>query len=219
MKTKLENLDVPEYLFGLQRLIKDPRTPTLDRPILATHLNHIITDAKDYRWEQVREWSEEVFSGVHENTFTWQAEAKIDALRNSIAHVHAGKRYTSAEAASAALITTRAPVAQQAAVPQLLLQPQYLNQPFQQQQGASSNKYKLRPPRSATNRTDRPCEAFNSIAGCAKVDGHTEAGVQYGHHCTWCRQNLSSLHLHSFPACNIKKNPNHYLRLQNKFQA
>ena len=93
-KTTLVSLDLAEYLFGLQQLTKDPRTPAGDKPALAKHLNDLVTDAKEYNWPQVREWSETVFSSILEEEFTWSAELRIDSLRNTIAHVRGGRRYS-----------------------------------------------------------------------------------------------------------------------------
>ena len=214
VKTALNNLDAPEYFFGIQRMLKDPRVPAKDKPAIALHLSHLITDAKEYEWQQVREWSERLFSAIHEEDLTWENERQISSMRDTIAHVHAGRRYATPEAANFALSSLPGPA------PQSLLHLP-LQQPTTQyasvQQLATANKYKPRVPKSSHNRTDRPCEAYNSPAGCPKADGHVEAGVQYGHHCSWCRQSLGILHLHTYHACNIKKNPNHFLR--QKFQA
>ena len=192
-------------------MLKDPRVSASDKPAIAIHLNQMIADAKDYKWPQVREWSENVFSAIHEEDLSWADERQIASMRDTIAHVRAGRRYATAEAANLALTALPAPA------PQPLLLSQHQVAPHHQsvQQllpSATGNKYKPRVPKSAINRTDHPCESYNSPAGCTKVDGHTEAGVQYGHHCTWCRQNLAVIHLHSYLACNIKRNPNHYLR-------
>ena len=96
-KTTLVSLDLAEYLFGLQRMIRDPRTPDADKIALATHINQLIEDAREYQWSQVREWSETVFSKILEEGLTWADERRIVSLRDTIAHVPAGRRYAQTE--------------------------------------------------------------------------------------------------------------------------
>lgn len=230
VKTGLNLLEAPEYLFGLRRLATDERTPHIDRPLIHAHFDDVLHDAKDYDWPQVREWSEEVLTGVAEGYIRWTDPARpgwtdpeIASLRNTTARVRAGRIFptlasvqaAASNSAATAKSSKTAPSAPRYAPtpqpqPQVYVEsyPTQHNQPHSQPQPQPQQAARRRKkPLSSANRTDIPCEAYNTPAGCMKQDGHIDANVQNGHHCSWCRNNLQVIYYHTYPACNIKTNP------------
>ena len=209
VKTSLACLEPAEYLFGLTRLMKDRRTPVEEKPKIVKHLNEVIADAAVYKWEQVRDWSEEVLSSISDDTFTWMDDGSIHDLRGEVSHVRTGRLYPSQAAAEASIrlkdraTPKPAPSAAQGAPAQH--QSHYPNQ--QQRHQPQNLTRRPLPSRSSAGRSDIPCTAFNSKYGCSKQDGHVEGGIKHGHHCDWCRANLNKLHFHNFPDC-LCRGPN-----------
>ena len=108
-KTSLSLLEVPEYLYGLHRLAHDDKTPAMDRPRIIEHFHHVIQDAKDFHWPQVREWSEEVLSGVADGTIKWSdpnnplwTDPAIAALQSELSRFRPGRLFPSTASVQAA---------------------------------------------------------------------------------------------------------------------
>lgn len=219
VKTSLALLEIPEYLYGLHRHANSDHTPALDKPKIQAHFLDVIQDAKDFKWEQVREWSEEVLTGVAEGTLVWSDpmdhtwfDPRITALRSETSRVRTGRLFPSLASVQAAAASA-AKHASHEATPRSLppmpaLQPS-ASAPQPNAQPRPNNNGTRRRAKSSANRTDVPCEAFNTATGCTKQDGHVDGNVQHGHHCSWCRTNLQVLHFHTHHACNIKHNPRH----------
>lgn len=58
--------------------------------------------------------------------------------------------------------------------------------------------------RSAKDRHDICCPAYNTSAGCTKQDPHTTGQYTFGHHCEYCRSELDLIHQHPAIYCRIK---------------
>ena len=210
IKTALNTLDLAEYLFGLFRLMYDPRTPHADRPFIATHIYQVVQDAKDYRWPQVREWSEEVLTLLADGLLSWQHNiAEIHDLRSEGSHARIGRIHPGFSISHAYEYRPTPPV--NTAPPAAAA--------ARQAQPTSKPNNNRRAPRSATaaGRTDVACPAYNTTKGCTKQDGHLESGTAHGHHCAWCRSALSCIHFHSESLCRLRADPN--TRPYTPFQA
>lgn len=74
-------------------MIKDPEVPTSIKPALLQHVDEIVEDCREYEWQAVRRWSEEIFSLVAENRLPcgWHSASKIQLLRISLSNVPAAK--------------------------------------------------------------------------------------------------------------------------------
>ena len=224
-KTTLAAIEIPEYLYGLKRLATDDKTPLSDRPKILEHFDQVLIDAKDFDWEQVREWSEEVLSGVADGTMKWSdpynpnwSDPAIATTRSELSHFRPGRLFptlasvmlaaekAAARAAIRAGTTPTIPAAAAAgyatAHSTSAAQASYTSQP---RPANAPGKPKRRAP-TTVGRSDVVCEAFNSPTGCNKEDGHLIGSVAQGHHCSWCRSTIQLLHTHSYSSCNIKAN-------------
>ena len=188
VKTALDSLDVPEYLYGLLMLARHHTTTEADRPRIAAHLIHVIEDAKDFLWKQVRGWSEEVLTKIAANAFDWSAQGKIDSLRSEGSHYKGGSLH--APPSNLNSHTER-----------------YITRPNDRHTNAPTNTMNrgskrpfVRPP---LNRADEACTTWND-SGCNKPDGHIEKGTAQGHHCKYCRKHYNSINFHTEPACRNK---------------
>ena len=196
-KTGLNSLELAEFLYGLFRMLNDPKKQNPDCPHIARHLYNAVCDAKDYKWRQVREWSEDVLTSISQNEFSW-GDPEIEARRRGISQFRLGRLHPDqADSKPATKPTASAPPSSAPTSVSMSAHSAYPAPP-------ASGAYKRGRSRPATNRTDQPCKAFNQVTGCAKPDGHSEAGVLMGHHCSWCRPNINKVHFHSDHMCQIK---------------
>lgn len=79
---------LPEHLWGIFRMIHDPKTNSDIKPCLILHIEQIVEDARDYEWETgVRRWSEEVFSRIVEGRLVngWHSTDEIQRMRMILA--------------------------------------------------------------------------------------------------------------------------------------
>ena len=90
-KTGLGELTLPEYIWGFLQILKakDPSDP--DVPYMNHHLEMLVEDAKEFSWEMVRKWSEEVLSRISLGKLTWSNTYEIDRLQTRISHDTAGQ--------------------------------------------------------------------------------------------------------------------------------
>ena len=75
-------------------MLEDPKIDALNQPRIRTHSDHVLADAKDYEWEQVREWSEDTFTLLSQKVVPiWddQFESQNQHHRSSTSHDKAGK--------------------------------------------------------------------------------------------------------------------------------
>ena len=194
VKTSLAQLQIPEYLYGLQRHAHSDHTPALDKPKIQAHFLDVIQDAKDFKWEQVREWSEEVLTGIAEGTLMWADpmdhtwfDPRIAALRSEVARVRTGKLFPSLASVQAAANAATKAASHDTAPRALPPIPTIQHAPPASQPSAQprpNNNGSRRRAKSSADRTDVPCDAFNAATGCTKPDGHVEANIQHGHHCS-----------------------------------
>ena len=71
IKTTLNALTELEYVYGLYRFTNDPRTPSAHKAPMIKHMFQVIEDGTQYRWEQVREWSEDLLARVADDRIKW----------------------------------------------------------------------------------------------------------------------------------------------------
>ena len=71
-------------------------------------------------------------------------------------------------------------------------------------QSKTAARYNNAQPKTAKDRRDVQCPAFNTAAGCTKNDQHTSGQATFGHHCKYCRETLDLVHVHPATQCRIK---------------
>lgn len=92
-RATINSVTLPEHLWGLVRMIKDPTIDPSTRPALINHMEEIIEDSCEYEWVGIRRWSEEVFSLLAENRLAngWGATHRIQMLRMTLARIPLGQ--------------------------------------------------------------------------------------------------------------------------------
>ena len=85
-KTTLGELSIGEYIWGLIQLIKSKEQSYEDIVFMNQHLEKVAEDAKAYKWESVRSWSEEVCIRVKTGRLAWSNTYEIDRLQTKISH-------------------------------------------------------------------------------------------------------------------------------------
>lgn len=66
-------------------MIRDDALPNDIKPLLLSHMEEMIHNARDYDWQQaVQPWSEVVFTLISEGLLTWDSVDKIQMLRMTI---------------------------------------------------------------------------------------------------------------------------------------
>lgn len=64
----MNTVTLPEHIWGIVCMIKDPQVQQSFKPALLDHIEQVCEDCRDYDWPSaVRRWSEEVFSLVVQN--------------------------------------------------------------------------------------------------------------------------------------------------------
>lgn len=171
----MNSLTLPEHIWGIVAMIKDPQVPHIYKPALLDHIEQVCDDCRDYDWPSaVRRWSEEVFSLVSQNRLEkgWLAKHDIQMLRlslsrDSTARIHQHKdlyprsRQPPAASASAAI-------------------------PIEGLRGGP------------------PCPDYNSPRGCNLIHGHVSHGKKMMHICTFCLMNSAATFPHSEVMCRNK---------------
>ena len=157
-------------------MLEDPKIDAINKPRIRIHSDHVLEDAKDYEWEQVREWSEDTFTLLSQKVVPlWddQFESQNQHHRSSTSHDKAGRLNNTMSGSG----HTRA---------------------------TKSKLYQVTT-RSARDRSDICCPSFNTTHGCGQQDQHKSGNLTYGHHCEYCRSVLELIHFHSTTDCRIKK--------------
>lgn len=83
----MNTVTLPEHIWGIVCMIKDPQVQAEYKPALFDHIEQVCDDCRDYDWPSaVRRWSEEVFSLVSQNRLEkgWLAKHDIQMLRLSL---------------------------------------------------------------------------------------------------------------------------------------
>lgn len=92
--TSMNSLTLPEHIWGIFALIKDPNTSNNIKPHLLHHIDEIVEDCREYDWPSaVRRWSEECFSLVAEGRLPngWLSTGRIQLLRVTLSKVSTAK--------------------------------------------------------------------------------------------------------------------------------
>ena len=212
VKTTLNMLSELEYVYGLYRLVTDPKTSAEDKPMFSRHVLHVAEDGAEFQWEQVRSWSEDMLTKIADGRLKWSDVLDLHALRHGTSRNAAGRRFTYLTAPSAAPSVYAPPasaVRPQQSAP--TYRPYPTTRPYPPsaaQASATQDTVKKFNPPKPLNRADAPCKAFNSQSGCTKPDSHVDNGQPMGHHCAWCRANLHRVHYHAEASCRIRLDPN-----------
>lgn len=88
VKATINSVTLPEHLWGIFRIMHDPKTDPDTKPCLMIHIEQIVEDSLEYDWDLgVRRWSEEVFSRISEGRLVngWHAYEEIQRMRMVIA--------------------------------------------------------------------------------------------------------------------------------------
>lgn len=100
-RATINTCSLPEHIWGIFAMIKDPAVPNDIKPALLQHMEEVVEDCREYEWPAVRRWSEEIFSLVAEGRLPggWKATSKIQMLRITLSKVitaklHNGKDFT-----------------------------------------------------------------------------------------------------------------------------
>lgn len=175
IKASINSVTLPEHLWGIFRIIHDPKTLSDTKPCLMAHIEQIVEDAREYEWDTgVRRWSEEVFSRISEGRLAsgWHATDEIQRLRMILAQSKP--------------MTTR---------------PNTQNQQrdvFNRRQPSQSQ------PQADILKGGPPCPDYNSTAGCSLKSGHIKDGKRLVHICAFCLHNTSATNTHSEAHCRNK---------------
>ena len=83
-----DKMTYQEYVLAFTSLLKDKRACTqAEWPDLITHLHQVASDAQTRPWQNVRDWSDQVFTRIENGDITWasRAEIQFDRMRLSLA--------------------------------------------------------------------------------------------------------------------------------------
>ena len=83
-----DKMSFHEYVLAFTNMLKDKRACTQeDWPELVAHLNQVACDAQSRQWENVRAWSDHVFTRIESGDINWSAkdEIQFDRMRLSLA--------------------------------------------------------------------------------------------------------------------------------------
>lgn len=177
-QAQINSVTLSEHLWGMFRIIDDPKVDNSIKPELMRHMQHIVEDEQEFDWESgVRRWSEEVFSRVAQNRLPlgWHSRNDIEMLRLTISKVPSAKLPP-----REAVPVNPAPA------------PRRQNQ-FQQQH-TQQDVLKGGP----------PCPNYNSSKGCSLPSGHMSNGKKMVHVCSFCLFNTSAANVHSEAHCRNK---------------
>lgn len=174
VKALINSVTLPEHLWGIFRILHDPKTNQDIKPCLMVHIEQIVEDAREYEWEAgVRRWSEEVFSRISEGRLVsgWHSTDEIQRMRMILAQSK--------------------PI--QAAQVQHNQRDNYVRKvPSQTQQ------------QSEILKGGPPCPDYNSTSGCTLKSGHIKNGKRLIHVCSFCLLNTSATNTHPEAYCRNK---------------
>lgn len=175
VKASINSVTLPEHLWGIFRIMHDPKTDSDVKPCLIIHIEQIVEDAREFDWELgVRRWSEEVFSRISEGRLAngWHAYDEIQRMRMVIAQ-------------------------SKPSAPRQQTQGYYkenFNKRQQTQAQAQLDIHKGGP----------PCPDYNSTTGCTLNSGHIKHGKRMVHVCSFCLINTSAANNHPEAYCRNK---------------
>lgn len=175
VKACINSVTLLEHLWGIFRMIHDPKTNADIKPCLILHVEQIVEDARKYEWEVgVRRWSEEVFSRISEGRLVngWHATQEIQRLRMIIAQ---SKPFT-ARAYSQS----------------------------QPRDNSGRRHLPQAQPQSEILKGGPPCPDFNCNTGCTLKSGHIKDGKRLVHVCSFCLINTSAANSHPEAYCRNK---------------
>lgn len=181
-RVNINSVSLSEHLWGLVRMIRDEKLNPALRPHLNNHLVEVIEDSCDFHRENVRAWSEEVFSLVAEDRLPggWAAVPRIQMLRMSMSRIHSARQHLTKDPSNRDSYRRN-------------------NQPNQ----PLSHNDQIK---------GGPCQAYNSPAGCQLQSGHIVNGRKQQHVCTFCLFNSCAAYTHSEMQCrNKNKYPPHHI--------
>lgn len=180
-QAQINSLTLSEHLWGIFRIIDDPKVDTSIKPELMRHMQQIVEDEQEFDWETgVRRWSEEVFSRVAQNRLPlgWHSRSEIQMLRLTISQTATPKILNNSGARD--LPSMPAPRRQN-----------FANQHAQHLQ-------------QEVLKGGPPCPGFNSAKGCHLNSGHMVNGKKMVHVCSFCLINTSAANAHSEAQCRNK---------------
>lgn len=178
IKATINSVTIPEHLWGIFRIMHDPKSEPDIKPCLMVHIEQIVEDAREYEWEAgVRRWSEEVFSRISEGRLAsgWHSYDEIQRMRMVIAQ---SKPITTRQQNQSSVkdsYTRRYP---------------HQNQPNQPQQDILKG--------------GPPCPEYNSSTGCTLNSGHIKNGKRLIHICSFCLHQTSASNTHPEAYCRNK---------------
>ena len=83
-----DKMTFTEYVLAFTHMLLDKRACRSDEwPELVNHLNQVACDAQSRPWENVRSWSDHIFSRIESGDIAWSSRAEIqfDRMRMSLA--------------------------------------------------------------------------------------------------------------------------------------
>lgn len=178
VKACINSVTLPEHLWGIFRMIHDPKTTHDIKPCLILHIEQIVEDAREYDWETgVRRWSEEVFSRISEGRLYkgWHSTDEIQRMRMILAQ-------------SKPLVPT----------PSRSYTTTQNHDNFNRRNAAQSQS------QPEILKGGPPCPDYNSTSGCTLRSGHIKDGKRLIHVCAFCLHNTSATNTHPEPFCRNK---------------
>lgn len=174
VKATINSVTLPEHLWGIFRIMHDPKTDIDIKPALMIHIEQIVEDAQEYDWESgVRRWSEEVFSRISEGRLIngWHAYDEIQRMRMVIAQ-------------SKPIIPKQS-------------QTHYKDNFNKKHLSQPQSQFDI-------NKGGPPCSDYNSPTGCTLNSGHIKQGKRQIHVCSFCLHNTSTANNHPETYCRNK---------------
>lgn len=175
VKVAINSVTLPEHLWGIFRMIHDPKLSPDIMPALMAHIEHIVEDSREFEWETgVRRWSEEVFSRISEGRLPngWLSQDEIQRMRMIIAQ-------------SKPITTKPLPYT-------------YPKENFGKRQAQQNQS------QHDILRGGPPCPDYNSATGCTLNLGHIKNGKRLVHVCSFCLHNTSAANTHPEAYCRNK---------------
>lgn len=179
IKAVINSVTHPEHLWGIFRIIHDPKTNSDVKPCLMVHVEQIVEDAREYDWDTgVRRWSEEVFSRISEGRLPngWHSSDEIQRMRMILA--------------------------QSKPLPAPLPARPYPQN--QQRDGFNRRQPSQTQQQQEILRGGPPCPEYNSATGCTLKSGHIKDGKRLIHVCAFCLLNTSATNTHPEAHCRNK---------------
>lgn len=176
IKATINSVTLPEHLWGIFRMIHDPKTNPDTKPCLMLHVEQLVEDAREYEWETgVRRWSEEVFSRIAEGRLSsgWHSTDEIQRMRMILGQSKP-------------------------------LSARSLNYMAQRDYGRKPPAHTQSQPQNEIMKGGPPCPDFNAPGGCVLKSGHVKDGKRFVHICSFCLYNTSAANPHSEAHCRNK---------------